>query len=215
MRRPVKSRPYDSPARRHQAEATRARILTAAEASFLADGYRRTTCAAIADAAGVSEASVFAIFGSKARLLVAVVRAAVRESTSERPLRDQPQWRQLAAERDKEVAVTRFVGLVSKAHKRSWRLLSIVRTAAEEDDELASAGAQASQGRRRDCEWFVTAILGIDPAAPATKTRVDILWSLTGVELYRMLTVELDWSIRRYESWVSSMLCRELLARQT
>lgn len=208
---PVKSRAYDSPARREQAQATRARILAVAEKLFLARGYRRTTCAAIADEAGVSEAAVFAAFGSKARLLVAVVRAAVGGSEAEVPLRERPEWRRLTTERDRSRAMALFAALVGKAHRRSWRLLSIVRAAAEDDEDLATIAAQAGRARHHDCEWFATTVLGLEPAAPETGHRIDAAWAQSSVDLYRLLVVELHWPQRRYEAWLSTALKRELL----
>lgn len=211
---PVKRRAYDSPNRRQQAQATRARILASAEKLFLAHGYRSTTCAAIADAAGSSEASVFAVFGSKPRLLVCVVRAVVRGTADEVPLRERPQWRRLSTEEDKERALQTFVDLVSKAHERSWRLLSIVHAAAEEDDELAAAATQARHARRRDCDWFATTILGLDAASPKTKAQVDFLWAQTSVDVYRLLTIELGWTPQKYAAWISKALSHELLGHQ-
>lgn len=207
----VKARAYDSPARREQAKATRARILAVAEKLFLTRGYRRTTCAAIAGEAGVSEAAVFAVFGSKPRLLVAVVRAAVGGSAAEVPLRERPEWRRLQAEQDRGEAVALFATLVGKAHRRSWRLLSIVRAAAEDDEELASIAAQAGQARRRDCEWFATTVLDLDPTAPETSQRIDAAWAQSSADLYRLLVVERHWPLRRYQAWLSTALERELL----
>src|SRR5512135_2994825 len=99
MRGPVRKRPYVSLARQAKAEATRARVIGAASTLFLAGGYGRTTTAAIARAARTSEASVFAAFGSKADLLVAVVTDHVVRD-ADFPLRRQPLWTAYAAEPD-------------------------------------------------------------------------------------------------------------------
>jgi AcrR family transcriptional regulator len=53
--------------------ATRARALEAAAELFSARGYSATSIAAIAEAAGIRSASLYHAFGSKARLLSAVV----------------------------------------------------------------------------------------------------------------------------------------------
>jgi AcrR family transcriptional regulator len=53
--------------------ATRARTLEAAAELFSARGYSATSIAAIAEAAGIRSASLYHAFGSKARLLSAVV----------------------------------------------------------------------------------------------------------------------------------------------
>src|SRR5260370_38557214 len=66
-------RPYHSPARRRQAEQTRARILTAARDLFRSAGYASTTLDAIASSAQVSAKTVEAAFGSKRGVLAALV----------------------------------------------------------------------------------------------------------------------------------------------
>ena len=77
--RPVK-RKYDATSRRAAAAATRDRICAAAEQLFVADGYARTSIRAVAQAAGVAEATIYLTFPNKAALLDAViVRADARQ----------------------------------------------------------------------------------------------------------------------------------------
>ena len=206
----VKSRSYNSPTRTQQAAATRARVLAAAEDLFMTGGYRATTTAAIAQAAGVSEASVFVAFGSKASLLVAVVGAAVAGSDQQLKLRDLPQWRRFAADPDPARAVASFVGFVRRAHERTWRLLGMVRTASDGDDELAAVAERAGRGRHGDCAWFVTDVLGRPASRARTREQIDVLWAQTSVDVYRLVVVELGWSAARYEAWLTALLCREL-----
>ena len=62
-------RPYRSTVRAAQAAATRLAILSAAAQLFIERGYVATSIDAIADAAGVSRATVFTAVGGKATLL--------------------------------------------------------------------------------------------------------------------------------------------------
>jgi hypothetical protein len=39
----------------------------------------------------------------------------------------------------------------------------------------------------------------------------DILWTLTGREMYRLLVVERQWSSKEYEKWLAQMLVHALL----
>jgi hypothetical protein len=39
----------------------------------------------------------------------------------------------------------------------------------------------------------------------------DILWALTGRELYWMLVVDKGWSSVRYQEWLADLLCAALL----
>src|SRR4051794_40997684 len=79
---PVKRR-YDAPTRRAAALATRDRICARAEELFVGGGYARTSIRAIATAAGVSEATVYLAFATKAALLDAVILRAIRDSGSD------------------------------------------------------------------------------------------------------------------------------------
>lgn len=64
------TRPYNSPLRKAEAAATRARILDAAAALFEEEGYALTTMKQIADRAGVSLQTVH-LAGPKASILLA------------------------------------------------------------------------------------------------------------------------------------------------
>ena len=66
-------RPYRSARREEQAEQTRLRIARAARDRFVERGWAGTSVRSVAVAAGVSEATVYAAYGSKAGLAVALV----------------------------------------------------------------------------------------------------------------------------------------------
>jgi AcrR family transcriptional regulator len=75
------------PSAYHQrvAEEKRAAILRAATRLFLESGYDRTSLAKIADAAGVSKATLFKQFPTKAALFEAIVTASWRNGGEEEP----------------------------------------------------------------------------------------------------------------------------------
>ena len=66
---PNVKRSYDSPLRKAQAAATRRAIIDAAATSFIERGYVATSIETIAEAAGVSRATVFTSVGGKKELL--------------------------------------------------------------------------------------------------------------------------------------------------
>lgn len=65
-----KSRPYTSAIRKQQALETRNRIADAAEELIRREGYENVTINTIAATAGVATQTVYAVFGSKAGILV-------------------------------------------------------------------------------------------------------------------------------------------------
>src|SRR5215208_4214095 len=62
-------RPYDASGRRERARLQRERTLERARELFLGQGYAATTVESIADAAGVSVATVYKTYGGKAGLV--------------------------------------------------------------------------------------------------------------------------------------------------
>lgn len=66
-----------------KSERTVEGLLAAAQAVFVASGYERATTAEIAQQAGVSEATVFAYFGSKRQLCLEVIRRWYDEISAE------------------------------------------------------------------------------------------------------------------------------------
>src|SRR6516164_9928169 len=82
------TRRYRSPRRQQQARATRARIIAAAARRFLASGYAGTTMRAAAADAGVALPTVELVFGTKARLLKAVIDVAIAGDDEPGPMLD-------------------------------------------------------------------------------------------------------------------------------
>src|SRR6476619_2086952 len=98
MAEPVKRR-YHSPTRQAQAARTRAQILAAADELFRTQGFGRTSVREIAEAADVVPETVYATFGSKARLLTALIDSRLAPD-GETPILDRPEARALTEERD-------------------------------------------------------------------------------------------------------------------
>jgi AcrR family transcriptional regulator len=204
---PVNKRHYTSPARQARADATRARILSAATTLFLEQGYARTSTASIGKAAGVSEASVFAAWRTKADLLVAVVSSSV-VNHPDFPLHTNPRLPEVAASNGTTAAIAEFGGVIRRAHERSWRLLAIAYSAGQEDPTVAAAVATAAQRRHDDCAWFVTRVIGLDPHTAAHK--IDAVWALVSVENYRRLVIERHWPAHAYETWLTELVRHQL-----
>src|SRR5260370_1671144 len=84
-------RPYNSPRRREQAEATRQTVVAAARQLFEHDGYPATSIAAVAKAAQVTPRTVYLGFDTKAGLLRAVWNSALHGDVHSPPLAH-PRW---------------------------------------------------------------------------------------------------------------------------
>jgi hypothetical protein len=207
MAGPVKKRAYVSPRRQARAEATRARIIGAAAKLFLQLGYGNTSTAAIGRLANTSEATVFAVFGSKAELLVDVIgEHASRDPAF--PLRESPIWRSFTTGQDTTAAMKEFARVVRGAHDRSWQLLALAAAAAHDDPTVATAVARGAAGRHADCGWLLQKVVGITESELNRKT--DAVWTMISVEIYQRLVVDRSWPSEQYESWLAEMLTASL-----
>src|SRR5438552_18019800 len=95
-------REYTSPLREDQAKATRRAIVGAAAALFAEKGYAAASVDAVAEAAGVSRATVFTSVGGKPVLLQEAYAAAFGQAAGDpdedKPLVERPRSRAVRAE---------------------------------------------------------------------------------------------------------------------
>lgn len=209
---PVK-RTYRSPLRATQAGQTRRAIIEAATRLFVEAGYGATSIDAIAAAAGVSRATVFAAVGSKPALLKTAYDVALVGDDEPVALPDRPGSRAIRAEPDPYRYLERYAGLVIELEARVAPVFEAVRGAASADPEVrpvwdkiqheSRIGAAhvvadaASKGRLRE---------GLDEEAAA-----DVVWILIDPGLYHRLVNVRGWPPERFRDWLASSLQHELL----
>src|SRR5258708_21366655 len=192
-------RPYHSPARRRQAEQTRARILTAARDLFRSAGYATTTIDAIASSAQVSAKTVEAAFGSKRGLLAALVDP-LASAGPPRDLVDQ-----IRAAQDPRRRLRLVAELTRRVYEASLPEFELMRGAAAVAPEITAVARQV-ESRRRANQTRLTADLeqrGVLRDDLAVDEATDIIWALTGYDLYRALIGERHWPAARYEPWLA------------
>jgi AcrR family transcriptional regulator len=210
----VKRRAYRSPLRTQRSEDTKARILDAARQLFLTRGYAGATATAIAARAGVSQAMLFAVFGTKAGVLQALIGQAVVGDDGPTPLADRPAWSEAVAQSDALNALGRFAAMSAAMQARSWRLIEVARAASDSDEAMAALIAQGAANRRADCRAFVEqAIAGNHRRDLTLDEAVDVLWLYTSADLYRLLVGMSGWSHDRYEAWLADTLATAILER--
>lgn len=206
-------RPYDSPLRREQAEATRRRILHAAETLFERDGYTSTSMAAVAAAAGVSLKTVYLVFETKARLLRALWHLLLRGDQDSVPVGEQAWYREVLDEPDPARQLRLNVRNSRIVKTRAAAIMEVIRTAAPSDSEIGALWARIQTEFHDNQRTIVQSIAdkgaltpGLDVAA-----ATDTLWALNHPSLYLMLARERGWTPQRYEQWLADLVCRELL----
>ena len=200
-------RPYSSPIRQAQADATRRAIVVAARRVFSSAGYVAATIDAVAAEAQVSAPTVYAIFGSKASLLSAVVAdggsdADIRTLAGRALSQDDPRRRLAQASR-----------VVRTIMQRESAILRLLDEAGTASPELKAASLQVHR-QQRGALGGVLRPLG---EAGALRRGLDLdeavatFSALASPECYRLLVGELGWSGARWEKWLAESAVRLLL----
>lgn len=200
------SRSYNSPQRDEQANATRQAILSAAEHLFAERGFAATTMEGIARQAGVSVATVYLYFPSKAAVVAALAEAIVASpdlSVEQVELESIPIEQMRLGAR-----------IIRHLNERSWLVADILRSAHGRDETLAQIWTVWQQRHLDAIQRALQALAdrgGLRPGLEISKA-VDIFYALASTDVYRALVRERGWSPQQYEVWLFELGCRELLA---
>lgn len=198
-------RPYRSNRRRQQAAETRARVLDAAAEVFRARGYERASIAAIAEAAGVSDETVYGHFKNKRTLLGELMQRAVR-GTDTRSIPDQAGPRAVAAATDQRRQLRLFAADIVPRLERAAPLVAVVGAGAQGEPELGKLLKQLHDDRLRNLRVLVDALRANGSLRNSPAAATETVWALTSPELYGLLTGSGGWSRRRYTKWLAESL---------
>lgn len=200
-------RSYKSSARTEQAANTRRRILVSAKILFESEGFEYVTIEKIANLAEVAVPTIYALFQSKkgvlralmddtlpAELFDELVEDSIKEKSPEARLRISAkiarqiydsERAQMDVFRGASVLAPEFKTLEKEKEMRRYERQEVTIKAMKKEKSLAS-GLTALKGR-------------------------DILWALTGRDMYRMLVLEQGWSSDEYEKWLAKTLVSSLM----
>ena len=202
-----RQRPYSSPTRRAGAEATKRAILSAARDVFISSGYSASTIEAIAAAAGVAVPTVYAVMGSKAALLSALLADAGNDADI-RALANRAM-----NETDPRARLATAAKVVRTIIQRERGILGVLREAGTGHPELQAARNQVHEQQRS------ALARALRPIAEAGKLRAGLtadeavatFAAIASPECYAYFVEELRWSGARWERWLASAAIRLLL----
>jgi AcrR family transcriptional regulator len=209
----TRTRRYRSPRREQQARRTRARIVAAAAARFLACGYAAATMRAVAADAGVALPTVELAFGTKAQLLKAVIDTAIAGDDEPVPMLA----RQWATRAESMTGPAEFAAVIAQqlaeSAQRAAGLTLAALEAARSDADIAAVAAQLVTQRQVMAAWLVDGLArrsplrdGVDRAA-----ATDTAWALMDPALFCRLTGDRHWSAARFRDWFTDAILRLLL----
>jgi AcrR family transcriptional regulator len=206
-------RPYRSSLREANARATRLAVVQAAGRLFIERGYAATSVEAIAEAAGVSRATVFASVGGKPILLKQAYDIALVGDDQEVPLAQRAASVAIRAEPDVERYLDRYAGLVTEINSRLAGIYEAVRGAASADIDVRAVFEQIQSERRIGADHVIGDVLakgrlrdGLNVEAAA-----DLMWVLNDAGLYHLLVHRRGWDQGRFQAWLGATMRSQLL----
>ncbi|WP_434811338.1 helix-turn-helix domain-containing protein [Microbacterium sp. bgisy189] len=203
------------PTAREQAAATRRRrteerIVAAATELFLREGYAATSIAAVAEAAGVSERTVYVRFASKVVLFQRVIEVGIVGDVDATPM-PQREWSVdalTAATTSARIAA--FADGVSAMHERLGPLMAV-----NGEVEGSEPSVQDSAGRWRAATrdylalfWTTMRTDGLLPASVDLPWLIDTTTVLTAAESRLLITRTMGWRRAVYQQWVVTSMTR-------
>jgi TetR/AcrR family transcriptional regulator, regulator of cefoperazone and chloramphenicol sensitivity len=187
---------YDSPIRREQAQLTRARIASAARELFLQHGFARTRLRQIADLAGVSEQTIYAVYKNKRGVLFAIMDDMDLGAGVEQAFRDLAD-----ADGDALRQLSIFVAYDRRLFEREREHLLILRDAGSSEPELTNTYQEGRERGRQAhlrifLEWEAAGLLHplLDPERAA-----DLYHAVSSLEAYDYLVFERGWSPEEWQ----------------
>lgn len=199
--------------RAEQAAATKLRVLERSVELFLSKGFAGSSTRELAAAGGVTERTLFNIFGSKAELLrQGVVHRVV--GAVDQPLLGRPDFDSALHARDAAGLLAGFVDAVTEVHIRAAPLAEVVRAAAAIDKAALEFWKWGMAQEVNDCHSVTGRLdqLGALPPGLSSADAGDTLSVLAGHDGYWRLTVERNWSDQQYRHWLLDIATRQLLA---
>jgi AcrR family transcriptional regulator len=202
-----KRRIYSSEARDAQAAQTRSHILKAAKKLFQAEGFDHVTINKIAKAAEVSTPTIYAIFKSKRGVLQAVIDEALPSAQFAALVDDSMQ------KKSPKKCLFVTAKLARQIYDAERGMMDILRSASVVAPEFKELEQEREQRRYERQEEYIKKMMEWKCLAKELtfqKAR-DILWALTGRDIYRMFVIERGWTSGDYEKWLASLLVKSLL----
>jgi AcrR family transcriptional regulator len=194
-------RRYDAPRRRAKADATRRSVLDAARRLFVDKGIVGTTVGSVAAEAGVSVQTVYAVFGSKAGILIALLDdlevAANAAGYAEA----------IEASSDSRERLAVIVAFHCQLFASGLDVILVAHRSSS-DPRVRPFVEEGETRRRAACEGWVGGFLSRGDLRPGldAATAVDLLWVHCGPDVYSAFVVGCGWSRERVERWLTERL---------
>jgi AcrR family transcriptional regulator len=205
-------RSYSSRVRDEQAARTRIRIVEAADELFRERGYTGTTMKDVAERAGVARDTVHAVFGTKARLLPAIIDLRLVPDESVLNVSDTPQGQAVMNEPDRARQIERFAEFITGLNVALRPVFLVLRDAAGSEPEVAEMLATLEKNRMRNMHLYASWFAARGPLRMSTRKAAETIFAIVSPDVGRLVCDELGWSQKQHAAWVADVLKQALLA---
>lgn len=206
-------RKYDSSRRKEQARQTRLQITEAAHRLFVERGYAGATIEAIAQEAGVSQETVYAIFGNKRSILAFLLDISVGGDDQPVRILDRPKPQAVLHDINQHRQLELFSRDITEILTRAAPVFEIMRSAAKLEPEIADLLQNMLEERLQNMTLFVQSVTANGPLRNGMDDMQagEIVWAMTSPELFQLLIMDRGWSKEKYVQWLTDTLTRMLL----
>ncbi|KRF46706.1 TetR/AcrR family transcriptional regulator [Terrabacter sp. Soil810] len=200
-------RAYRSALREEQAEQTKQRIARAARRRFIESGWAGTSVRSVAADAGVSEATVYAVYGTKAGLATSLVESGEMDAGVEQVAREIE-----AAQGDPAAQLAAFIRFDRRLFERGGDGLRLTVEGGRNEPALAMAyeqgRARGDASRRRVFAAWPGDVLrdGV-----TLDRALDVYAVVCSIQAFDIATRERGWSVDQVEQWWVETLTELLL----
>ena len=201
------------PVEQSRTRAARREVVSAAAVLFVEQGYAMTTIAAISERSGVPQATVYRLFGSKPEILKTWLDVAIAGDDEPIAVADRPQVSALMSEPDPRQVIAGFVGVAAAVNRRAADVYRVLVGAAETDSVAAELLRDIQRQRAAGQRGLSSTLARLSALRDGLTTRhaADVVHAIASPETFRLLVVDRGWAQRRYEQWLQTTLCQQLL----
>lgn len=199
------STPSPSLRERH-ADVTRRAILEAARRLFVELGYANTPIRRLAQEAGVAVPTIYATFGSKPGVLLALLDA--MDQTMVEPIA-----RRMMQEKDPSEQLGLVATLERRVREANGDLIRVVTAAAATDAEAAKVWQQGFDRHRQGVAQICGQLARGKHLRKGLRLEdaIATTLALTSLEAYDEAIGQRGWTHDRYEAWLARSLRHALL----
>jgi AcrR family transcriptional regulator len=167
----------------------------------------------VAADAGVALPTVELAFGTKARLLKAVIDTAIAGDDEPVPMLDRAWAARARAAAEPAGFIAVFAEVLADSAQRAAGLTLVALEAARADEDIAAIAAQLMTQRQVMATWLVDGLLRRSPLREGMDRAgaIDTVWTLMDPALFCRLTGDRQWTARRFRGWFTDGTLRLLL----